>query len=88
MTQSAPTPPYRMTFLAHSPELVDQMKLALRGRFEQMNYEAVDFDNGPAKARACLEVAAKSSSATAARARPSAGPSAIRSWPSTARTWT
>ena len=54
MNQSAPTLPYRMTFLAHSPELMDQMKLALRDRFEQMNYETVDFENGPAKARACL----------------------------------
>lgn len=55
MIQSAPTPPYRMTFLAHSPELVEQMKLALRGRFEWMSYESVDFETGPAKARACLE---------------------------------
>lgn len=55
MTQSAPTPPYRMTFLVHAPELVDLMKLALRGRFEQMSYEFIDFESGPAKARACLE---------------------------------
>ena len=55
MPQPAPTPPYRMTFLAHAPELMEQMKLALRGRSEQMAYESVDFDNGPAKARACLE---------------------------------
>ena len=25
MTQNVPTPPYRMTFLVHAPELVDQM---------------------------------------------------------------
>ena len=55
MTQTTPMPPYRMTFLAHSRELADHVRLALRGRAEQVNYEFIDFETGPAKARACLE---------------------------------
>ena len=52
-------PPYRFAVLAHAPEIIDYVRMALEGTPEDVRYELVDMENSVLRARACLDEGAE-----------------------------